>query len=108
MKELTVKEGREYAERYPCGTAGSNMCGVEFGQLGLLKDKVTEQYVGYTCTRENGHDGPHVAHETRDTAMASSEMSHCGMSDPKRRAWCVLNPDHKGKHQDSWGKKFTV
>lgn len=31
----------------------------------------------------------------------------CGAEDPKRRAWCALPPGHPGKHQDSWGKKFT-
>lgn len=33
---------------------------------------------------------------------------YCGVPDPKRRAWCFLPTGHDGRHQDSWGKRFSA
>jgi hypothetical protein len=41
-----------------------------------------------------------IEHRSGSTKLA------CGVEDPKRRAWCVREPGHEGKHQDGWGKTF--
>lgn len=62
VHELSIREGYETAARYPLATSGRG-CGAKSPWT------ITDHF--YKCTREPGHDGPHVAHVPGPSAVAT-------------------------------------
>ena len=56
---LTVREGRTVGQQYPFAPVGF-MC---------AESAADDGRASYTCTREHGHDGPHVAHVPDGSAI---------------------------------------
>ena len=63
-RELTLSEGQQTAAAYPCNPRKSYCLVV----CRFPDDEIRAGY-RYTCTRPDGHDGPHVAHSS-ETACA--------------------------------------
>lgn len=42
-----------------------------------------------------------------ETRSGSTKLA-CAVEDPHRRARCALPPGHRGRHEDSWGKRFDA